>query len=290
MYEEIINKIVWWIPFKKVRDLIRAILNNILNINNINNNINNINNNILNTILNNFEEISNNDAINYKYDFIFSIGENCFTAYLLSDNNLRTQSSPFDWLTPLNSNNINIIKNLDIIKNKFDSFFNKEYFQFVCKGDNHHDVYFNTNTCLYYPHDFESKKEFDFNYDENLKKYSRRIDGLIKKLESNKKILMVYIEHYRLENNFVNINTIINYIMDIRKIYNNNNIFLLYIKHNYYINEKKIYFKNIDEKIDLYILDNSFDYKNHKENLSEWCNNFEKTNKILKRYKLEKDN
>ena len=300
MYEKLIDKIVWWIPLKKIRCLIRDILNNILYINNINNEINNnikninninneINNNILNIIISNFTEIYDNDTKNCKYDFIFSIGENCFTAHLLSQNNLRTKSSPFDWVTPLYSNNNNIIKNLEIIKNRFYNFFNKEDFKFAFKGDNNHNVYFNTNTSLYYPHDFDYNIEFDIDYRNNLNKYNRRINELIKDLESNKKILMVYIEYYRLENNLININNIINYIMDIRKVYNNNNIYLLYVKHNYYINEEKIYFKNIDKKIDFYILDNSFDYQNHKEDLSGWCNNFEKTNKILNRYKLTID-
>lgn len=294
MYKKLIDKIVWWIPFKNIRNLIRTILINLSDMSNINNKIYDIDKKISNIINNliilGFTDITDYDNIeNYKYDTIFSIGENCFTAYILSGNNLRRESFPFDWVTPLHSTNINIIKNLEIIKNRFSNYFNKEDLKLVFKGDDSHDTYFNHNTCLYYPHDFNCNVEFDIDYIENFNKYSKRINRLIKKLESNEKILMVYIEHYRLENDFIDINTIINHIYDIRKLYNNNNIYLLYIKHSYYINDEKIYFKNIDDKIHMYLLDNSFDYNNHKEDLSLWCNNFQKINKILSMYNLIDD-
>ena len=298
MYKKLIDKIVWWIPFKNIRNLIRTILINLLDIDNkmsnIDNKMSNIDNkmsNIINNIIiSGFTDITYSANIkDYKYDIIFSIGENCFTADILSKNNLRKESSPFDWVTPWDSTNNNIINNLEIIRNRFRNFFNKEDLKFAFKGEGLHDVYFNNNTYLYYPHDFSCNTEFDIGYVENFNKYSKRINRLVKELESNKKILMVYIEHYKLENNFIDINTIINYLNDIRKLYNNNDIYLLYIKHSYYINDEKIYFKNIDDKIHMYLLDNSFDYNNHTEDLSLWCNNFQKINKILSMYNLIND-
>ncbi|WP_157147117.1 FkbM family methyltransferase [Brachyspira pilosicoli] len=53
---KIINDVVWWIPFKKFRNLVRCYFINLFN---INNNINNINNNI-NDINNNIIGLTNN--------------------------------------------------------------------------------------------------------------------------------------------------------------------------------------------------------------------------------------
>ena len=224
----------------------------------------------------------------YEYDFIFSIGENCFSASILSKNNMRISSSPFDWVTPSNFSRNNLIMNMDIINNRFKNFFDYDSLSFSCNTDYGKASYLNSRTNLYFPHDFTINCNFKKEYKEIKSKYDRRINNLINKLESNKKILMVYIEYYRLNNDFTDINRIIDYISYIRETYGNKNIDLLYIKHNYYINDKKIYFKNIDNKIHLYILDNSFNSISNEQGYGEgWCCNVEKTDKILSLYRLK---
>ena len=101
---------------------------------------------------------------------------------------------------------------------------------------------------------------------------------------------MVYIEHYRLYNNEFNINQLIDLLNAIRKTYNNENIDLLYMRHEFYCND--ITFKIIDNKIHLYILDNSFDYaKSYAEEYKPgWIGNAWKTSEILSRYKLKNNN
>lgn len=144
MYSKVIDKIVWWIPFKNLRNLIRVILINILELNNTD----------FSKFCNSKNKILDNNV--YEYDFIFSIGENCFCADILNKNNLRTTSSPFDWLTPNRDySKTNMISNLQIINNKFKDFLIKDNFIYI--GDSVKDgikMYLNNNTNLFYNHDF----------------------------------------------------------------------------------------------------------------------------------------
>lgn len=129
--------------------------------------------------------------------------------------------------------------------------------------------------------------KFEDDYIKMKETYQRRIERLLTELESDKKNLMVYIEYYRLHNNYFNINELIDLLNAIRKTYNNENIDLLYIRHEFYCND--ITFKIIDNKIHLYILDNSFDYtKSYDKGYTpHWTGNAWATSEILNRYKLK---
>lgn len=277
MYSKVIDKIVWWIPFKNLRNLIRVILINILELNNTD----------FSKFCNSQNKILDNNV--YEYDFIFSIGENCFCADILNKNNLRTTSSPFDWLTPNRDYcKENIISNLNIINNKFKDFLRKD--DFIYLGDEKESgvkIYLNNNTNLFYNHDFFIDNKFEDDYIKMKETYQRRIERLLTELESDKKNLMVYIEYYRLHNNYFNIKELIDLLDAIRKTYNNENIDLLYIRHEFYCND--ITFKIIDNKIHLYILDNSFDYtKSYDKGYTpHWTGNAWATSEILNRYKLK---
>ena len=277
MYSKVIDKIVWWIPFKNLRNLIRVILINILELNNTD----------FSKFCNSQNKILDNNV--YEYDFIFSIGENCFCADILNKNNLRTTSSPFDWLTPNRDYcKENIISNLNIINNKFKDFLRKD--DFIYLGDEKESgvkIYLNNNTNLFYNHDFFIDNKFEDDYIKMKETYQRRIERLLNELKSDKKNLMVYIEYYRLHNNYFNINELIDLLNAIRKTYNNENIDLLYIRHEFYCND--ITFKIIDNKIHLYILDNSFDYtKSYDKGYTpHWTGNAWATSEILNRYKLK---
>lgn len=277
MYSKVIDKIVWWIPFKNLRNLIRVILINILELNNTD----------FSKFCNSQNKILDNNV--YEYDFIFSIGENCFCADILNKNKLRITSSPFDWLTPNRDYcKENIISNLNIINNKFKDFLRKD--DFIYLGDEKESgvkIYLNNNTNLFYNHDFFIDNKFEDDYIKMKEIYQRRIERLLTELESDKKNLMVYIEYYRLHNNYFNINELIDLLNAIRKTYNNENIDLLYIRHEFYCND--ITFKIIDNKIHLYILDNSFDYtKSYDKGYTpHWTGNAWATSEILNRYKLK---
>ena len=122
MYSKVIDKIVWWIPFKNLRNLIRVILINILELK--------LNNTDFSKFCNSQNKILDNNV--YEYDFIFSIGENCFCADILNKNKLRITSSPFDWLTPNRDySKTNMISNLQIINNKFKDFLIKDNFIYI---------------------------------------------------------------------------------------------------------------------------------------------------------------
>ncbi|TXJ39578.1 DUF1796 family putative cysteine peptidase [Brachyspira aalborgi] len=292
MYSKAIDKIVWWIPFKNLRNLIRVILINISEINEIKQELNNIKSQKDNTtrlyqFCNNSNKMLDNNI--YEYDFIFSIGENCFCADILNKNNLRTTSSPFDWLTPNRDySKTNMISNLQIINNKFKDFLIKDNFIYI--GDSVKDgvkMYLNNNAKLFHNHDFFIGNEFEEDYIKIKDTYLKRIERLLNELKSDKKILMAYIEHYKLYNNDFYINELIDLLNAIRKTYNNENIDLLYIRHEFYCND--ITFKIIDNKIHLYILDNSFDYtKSYDKGYTpHWTGNAWATSEILNRYKLK---
>lgn len=289
---KIVDRIVWWIPFKNLRNFIRDILINISEINEIKQELNNIKSQKDNTtrlyqFCNNSNKMLDNNI--YEYDFIFSIGENCFCVDILNKNKLRITSSPFDWLTPNRDYcKENIISNLNIINNKFKDFLRKD--DFIYLGDAKEigaKIYLNNNTNLFYNHDFFIDNKFEDDYIKMKETYQRRIERLLTELESDKKNLMVYIEYYRLHNNYFNINELIDLLNAIRKTYNNENIDLLYIRHEFYCND--ITFKIIDNKIHLYILDNSFDYtKSYDKGYTpHWTGNAWATSEILNRYKLK---
>lgn len=289
---KIVDRIVWWIPFKNLRNFIRDILINISEINEIKQELNNIKSQKDNTtrlyqFCNNSNKMLDNNI--YEYDFIFSIGENCFCADILNKNKLRITSSPFDWLTPNRDySKTNMISNLQIINNKFKDFLIKDNFIYI--GDSVKDgvkMYLNNNTNLFYNHDFFIDNKFEDDYIKMKETYQRRIERLLTELESDKKNLMVYIEYYRLHNNYFNINELIDLLDAIRKTYNNENIDLLYIRHEFFCND--ITFKIIDNKIHLYILDNSFDYtKSYDKGYTpHWTGNAWATSEILNRYKLK---
>lgn len=278
--KKIIDKIIWWIPFRSLRDFIRLLAYNIIEINKIKDETKSIKSDL--TILENYLAKNNYKIINYnkiyQYDYIISIGENCFCAQMLKENNLRQFSSPFDWLTPGPEWSINnVINNLKIIINKFDNFFSKEDFHYLAKSTNNNVSYANSKNLLHFYYDFIESKDFNDEYIRLKEKYDRRINRLIDLLSSkNNKILLVYIESNLLNSGIFDIKEIFNLLKQIRMIYNNDNIYILYIKHNFSF-ENDIIFKNFNDDIHLYELNNS------DEN---WNLSIHNTNKILSNYKV----
>ncbi|WP_347292370.1 DUF1796 family putative cysteine peptidase [uncultured Brachyspira sp.] len=279
---QLINKIVWWIPFKNIRYLIKELLFMFINIDNQIKNIDNQIKNIDNQI--NSKKIYKLNIKSYEYDFIFSIGNNCNTAIMLKNANLRKLSSPLDWV-----NGGNIYYRLDLISSSFSSFFDNEHICFHHKeeGDNGSVfVYSNKKFDLCFPHEFKSDKVSNKEFLEIENKYNRRIDKLNYYMKNPKnKVLMVYIENdvrWFTSTNILDINKISYYIDKIRCVYCNNNIDLLYIQHYPFKQNDKMMFNLINNKIHLYTIDNRV----IDEEISPWMGNINNINKILNIYNI----
>ncbi|WP_455145232.1 DUF1796 family putative cysteine peptidase [Brachyspira pilosicoli] len=271
MDKKIINDIVWWIPFKKLRNLIRDIL---LLLTRLDDKINDLDDKINSCNLN--QCFLDNNV--YEYDFIFSIGDNCCCAEMLKKLNIRKYAGPLDWV----DQNSNIISRLEIIYNKFDRFIDKDDMDFIAIDGSGKFRYINNYNLLCFPHEFNSDSFSDYEYLEVSKKYLHRINRTINFLK-NSKVLMVYIAD---RNNYshkklININEILACINAIRKVYNNSNIDLLYMQHYPFKIKNKIIFKNIDNIIHLYTFDNIPGKKDR-----HWMGNIDNMTEILKKYKL----
>ena len=81
---------------------------------------------------------------------------------------------------------------------------------------------------------------------------------------------------------FINLNDILNKINEIRKVYKNDNIDLLFIQHYPFKVKNRIIFTSINDTIHLYTLDNT-----PKGDTPFWKGDIENTTKILKKYRLK---
>ena len=172
-----------------------------------------------------------------KYTFIMSIGQWCGTVNLLRDNNLRLKSGPLDWTLVENYTN-----SINVIKNQFKDYFNKEYL-IDCGYDKNNDTYsyYNEKTEILHPHSFPAIDDFNFDkaYEIASDTYKRRIKyfyDFIK--EKDSKICLVYIDripswYYENPKPQLEIsNKIIEQdIKELNRIYGKKCFDILYIKH-----------------------------------------------------------
>ena len=323
MNETLINKVVWWIPFKNIRNLIRNLLLIVIQINNkvtsldgkvtgldgkvtgLDGKVTNLDGkvtgldgkvtgldgkvtgldgkvtNLDGKVISLDNKISyektydkanllNNDI--YEYDFIFSVGNNCYTANILETLKIKKYSSPFDWLY-----GVTIYDNLDIIINKFNRFI--DYDDLILSSQKPNSfTYKNKYNKLFFMHDFKSNKIDNAEYLLVKEKYERRINRTLNYLTNNK-VLMVHIVRAK---TFINLNDILNKINEIRKVYKNDNIDLLFIQHYPFKVKNRIIFTSINDTIHLYTLDNT-----PKGDTPFWKGDIENTTKILKKYRLK---
>ncbi len=128
-----------------------------------------------------------------KYDLAFSLGAACSCTQALIGADLWQFSSPFDWLW-----GSDFLGRVKILISDFDRFLKREDFS-NCKYNNGDaknlcDVYKNEYTGLVLNHDFPAGISFEKSYPSILEKYNRRINRLLKNIESAKSVLIVYIE------------------------------------------------------------------------------------------------
>jgi hypothetical protein len=191
-----------------------------------------------------------------KYDLIFGIGGACSCSTLLRNRQLQNFSYPFDWVSHQYFKG-----SIDILGNKFKNFIEYEDLEYIC-SPLEHDIYRNKSNNMLFNHDFPK------NYDKNRKesfllvkeKYDRRINRLLTKISESKRVLMVYLEIVRLqeEEKEREINSdefIVNSYQKIISAYNFKNsplcrlfgrtMDLLYIGYDPYIPPKKIIKKQL---------------------------------------------
>ena len=166
------------------------------------------------------------------YDIVISIGQNCFVSRILRALNYRLFACPLDWVLVYN-----YTYSMELLKNKFENYFNKEDLSFVAVNEKWNtDVYFNNRNKTTFIHDFlkNSKNNFNEAYNKSKVKHKRRIKRLVEKLQKGVNVCLVYIEWQPgAEKNQIITNEIINNdIKELNAIYKRCNFDILYIKHN----------------------------------------------------------
>lgn len=189
-----------------------------------------------------------------EYDFVFSLGEACFCSAVLVAVNLRTMSSPFDWLFKSD-----FIGRVNILNSKFINWLNIEDLEYIDDPNmpSPCDKYKNKKTGIVYLHDFDIDTPLEISYPKVKEKYERRIKRLLDKLSvENSKVLIVYIEYPGSEMSTPRNSVLINEIEKLNQTFNAD-IHLIYIKHDEKMPDKKYKRRKINDKITVI---NAFNY------------------------------
>lgn len=166
------------------------------------------------------------NVFKYKYDCVFSLGSACFSSELLTRSQLRIFSSPFDWVA-----GGSFQERGNLICNDFKDFLGLDNLEKTGEREYPENcyIYLNKKTNIYFHHDFPKEEAINNSYPKVQEKYDRRINRLKEKLVNSKRILIVYME---LEKELINANSeIISLTENINNKFGNNNIDLLYIRH-----------------------------------------------------------
>jgi hypothetical protein len=177
-----------------------------------------------------------------KYDFVFSMGEACFVATVLTNIHIRKASGPFDWMSMSTFK-----KRFEIFINKFDKYFEEQDLEYIgIDKNNNRSVFLTKYTDISYNHDFTRKELFHEEYKVVREKYERRISRLFNYINKGKKILVVYVERRNSET--TDKNTIIKLLNKANEVYDNK-IDLLYVKSNKQIKIGDSKIKRIDNHL-----------------------------------------
>ncbi len=164
-----------------------------------------------------------------QYDLIFSMGEACFCADMLRKFGLRIFSAPFDWMA-----GSNLSERFQLFLNDFNRFIEKQDFVYIDKRYNPlpRDIYKNNHTGITFNHDFPMNGNFDETFYDVQKKYHHRINRLLKTIQQEKNVLIVYIEQPFSQMQQPDIDEMTILLEKANAKYPDTNIDLLYIKHN----------------------------------------------------------
>ena len=128
-----------------------------------------------------------------RFDFVFSIGEDCGCAMNLRRFGLRIMSSPFDWV-----NSASFGTRIDLLCKAFDGFCDRESLVFEPQNPNvtpfvaHHDTYFDKRFGFRFIHDFDKDVPLDESYPRVREKYDRRIARTLGKIRQSRHVLAVW--------------------------------------------------------------------------------------------------
>lgn len=122
----------------------------------------------------------------HKYDFIFSVGNNCIASYHLKASSLQFKSYPFDWLSYMS------------VK-KFYNFYIEDFKNFLVyenliKNENfpENNLWCDKYLKHQFDHDFQDDKISLFEFEKVKEKYDRRISRFKFSLDKSKKSLMIF--------------------------------------------------------------------------------------------------
>ena len=121
-----------------------------------------------------------------SFDLFVPFGEQCITSWNLRQNNLQTESLPFDWLAHVKLNLA-----LDFLLNNFEGFLIRNQLAFVKREK--HEAHFKMPNGIVFKHDFRSEKLEDFPKVE--RKYQRRIKRLYQKIKHARSVLFVHFDY-----------------------------------------------------------------------------------------------
>ena len=121
-----------------------------------------------------------------SFDLFVPFGEQCITSWNLRQNNLQTESLPFDWLAHVKLNLA-----LDFLLNNFEGFLIRNQLAFVKREK--HEAHFKMPNGIVFKHDFRSEKLEDFPKVD--RKYQRRIKRLYQKIKHARSVLFVHFDY-----------------------------------------------------------------------------------------------
>lgn len=180
-----------------------------------------------------------------KYDCIFSFGEACLCASILSKLGLRLFSSPFDWMF-----GATFEERMNLLLNDFENFLNKEDMSFVCQRNKPEpcDIYLNNRTNICFNHDFPLNVALDTSFPNVKAKYERRIKRLLDTIKNSKSVLLVFMELPNSDKK-ASVESLINLMEKINSKFNGPKIDVLYIKHDEDMKDRTFSIESISENI-----------------------------------------
>lgn len=160
---------------------------------------------------------------------------------------LRNFSGPFDWLF-----GATITERVDLIISEFNNYFNKEDLIFngqrIDRKPN--DIYYNKRTKITFNHDFPLNSLLNTVYPKIKEKYNRRTSRIISILKSKKPTLIVFIELPNETTNGIKTSEELNELLTKLQIkFSNNNIDILYIKHDEEMKDGEFTINKINKNI-----------------------------------------
>jgi len=130
----------------------------------------------------------------HAYDFAFGLGQNCANAAYMAGWNLRTCSSPFDWL---DGRKAGLAVCVDLICRDFDGFLDRASLKPMENklgpiDDKNCDYYEDTKNGFMAMHEFPRGVPLDESYPKVMAKHRRRIERLYARVRAAKRTLFVY--------------------------------------------------------------------------------------------------